>query len=135
VPEYSVFIYYSLPNIADTLPIIELNFSFNDKILSKALSNKSGKFKNFKVCPVGAVSKIKRSYSILSTEFISSEKLIASSIPGMEVKISLIKFEFFSSPITSFILSELNFLALGSISSTHRFSMPLTLVALSPLNF
>ena len=68
----------------------------NYKILSNALSNKSGKFSNFKVCPVGAVSNINNSYVMFSTEFINSEKEMASSIPGIELIISFKKLESFS---------------------------------------
>ena len=77
-------------------PMALFIFSLSYKIFSKALSNKSGKFNNFSVCPVGAVSNINKSYYIFSTEFISSENDIASSIPGIELMISFKKFEFFS---------------------------------------
>lgn len=87
------------PKTPPMLDKMLLNFSFNVNILFNPFYNMLGKFKNLKVCPVGAVSNTITSNYIFSIELYISQKKylinwendIASSIPGTELKISFNK--------------------------------------------
>ena len=69
------------PNIPDIPLIMPLNFYFKVRILFNPFSKMFGKFRNRKVCPVGAVSKTTTSKSIFSIElnYFTATLLIAQT--------------------------------------------------------
>jgi hypothetical protein len=76
-----LMLWSTLPSDPSTPPILErilLNFYFKVKSLLRPFSKMLGKFKNLKVCPVGAVSKTITSNSIFSIELHYLEKYLIS---------------------------------------------------------
>mmetsp|Transcript_1318 Transcript_1318/g.2722 ORF Transcript_1318/g.2722 Transcript_1318/m.2722 type:complete len:224 (-) Transcript_1318:215-886(-) len=117
------------PIMAVACPINPPNRSLSSITLPKAFSRIVGKLNRRRVCPVGAVSKTTTSKSRFCTCFMSSEKDMASSIPGMLFVNSDIiddKPPSFSSstPCSAMVLCISSMSLLASISMALRLSKP-----------